>query len=560
MKKHPLFSFLLLFLMLAVACDPILEPMVPTARPTIEAATPEPEQPTAIPPTATATETAPRLWIDPLLPEAFLDEASRTALSSYSSEWESAQIALGYEPEVGMSEWIYALAAPFETVADAVSRQDLMTFWKNGGSFLANELVMTEATKAAIESVLGSSSGHIRTFPKDEVTAYVRQNSWAWAILPFTEVEPEFKVIAIEGNSPIQKSFDAENYLLSVPIGLQKTEQDAIDQATFEEMVVLINELLPRSNRDADKLTTIVMTGVTAMARATGKEMELYGVTSPAVSVGALMREADIAHVSNEVPFARDCPPPQWVQEVDLVFCSDVKYIDLMREVGTDVVELTGDHFADWGAEAMYLTLEMYREEGWNYYGGGWDIDEARLPLKLEHNGNKIAFLGCNAKAPGYATASPTVPGALHCDMDDIASKIAELSAEGYMVIVTFQHQEIYRWNPTEDMIRDSRRAGDAGATIVSGSQAHVPHVYEFYGGSFIHYGLGNLFFDQLGWFDDSDKAFLDRHVFYDGKYLGVELITVEFFNWSTPTLMTPEARVEMLSRLFEYSVATFPK
>jgi len=65
---------------------------------------------------------------------------------------------------------------------------------------------------------------------------------------------------------------------------------------------------------------------------------------------------------------------------------------------------------------------------------------------------------------------------------------------------------------------------------------------------------LGNLFFDQLGWFDDSNKAFLDRHIFYDGRYLGVEFITAQFFNWSTPTLMTPEARVEMLTRFFEYS------
>jgi len=100
-------------------------------------------------------------------------------------------------------------------------------------------------------------------------------------------------------------------------------------------------------------------------------------------------------------------------------------------------------------------------------------------------------------------------------------------------------------------MFADFHRVADAGATIVSGSQAHQPHMLEFYGDSLIHYGLGNLFFDQLGWFEDSNKAFLDRHIFYDGKYLGVELITVQFFNWSTPTLMTPEARAAVLEKLF---------
>jgi len=236
------------------------------------------------------------------------------------------------------------------------------------------------------------------------------------------------------------------------------------------------------------------------------------------------------------------------------VFCSADKYIDLLREIGTDVVELTGDHFSDFGPEAMHHTLEMYESEGWSYYGGGKDIHEAKQPLKITHNGNKIAFMGCNAKAPGYATASETNPGALHCDLDEMVNTIQTLRDEGYLVIFTFQHQEIYRWNPTEEMIADSRRVADAGATIVSGSQAHQPHTLEFYGDSFIHYGLGNLFFDQLGWFEDSNKTFLDRHIFYNGNYLGVELITAQFFNWSTPTLMTPEARAEVLRRLFAES------
>jgi poly-gamma-glutamate synthesis protein (capsule biosynthesis protein) len=463
-------------------------------------------------------------------------------------------LVFGFEPEFPLSGWVFALVAPFKTVVDSVSSNDLASFWKNGGEFPANELIMTSESKTALESVLGLAGASVKIMAREEIANFLNENVDVWAIVPFTEVSSTNKVIAIDGMSPLQKSFDPSSYPLIVPIGLSKIDGASIAQADLEEIIREFQAVLPKSNRDPEKLTTVVLTGVTALARATAKEMELNGVLSPAVSIGELMREADIAHVSNEVPFARDCPPPQWVQEKDLVFCSDVKYIDLMREIGTDVVELTGDHFADWGPEAMYLTLEMYRNEGWDYYGGGWDIDEAREPLKIEHNGNKIAFLGCNAKAPGYATASATVPGALHCDMDDLASRVSELRAEGYMVIVTFQHQEIYRWDPTEQMISDSRRIADAGATIVSGSQAHQPHIYEFYGDTFIHYGLGNLFFDQLGWFDDSNKAFLDRHVFYDGKYLGVELITVQFFNWSTPTLMTPEAREEMLTRLFEYS------
>ena len=512
----------------------------PTITPTIP--TPEP----------TRTTQPPAVWIDPRLPVEILQSFGNSPTVIRVGSKEEALLSLTIDTEEPLSTWIYALAAPFATVTDDVSTESLVAFWKGNAVFPASALVMPPAIFDSLKARHGSPLGDARPLAEEDLLTFCQSHQNAWAILPFEKLEPQWKVISLDGNSPIHKDFTYENYPLIVQIGWDEGMRPLTETETklAEEAI----QSIPTTNRQADRLTTVILTGVTAMTRATGKEMELYGVLSPAVSIGELMREADIAHVSNEVPFATNCPPPQWQQEIDLVFCSDDKYIDLMREIGTDVVELTGDHFSDYGPEAMYHTLEMYKKEGWSYYGGGKDISEAKQPLKITHNGNKIAFLGCNAKAPGYATASETNPGALHCDMDEIVEQIKTLKDEGYQVIFTFQHQEIYRWNPTEQMIADFHRVADAGAAIVSGSQAHQPHLVEFYGNSLIHYGLGNLFFDQLGWSEDTDKAFLDRHIFYDGKYLGVELITMQFFNWSTPTLMTPEARAVMLQRLFTES------
>ena len=528
-----------------ISNTPSMEPstaitQAPTITPTIP--TPEP----------TRTTQPPAVWIDPRLPVEILQSFGNSPTVIRVGSKEEALLSLTIDTEEPLSTWIYALAAPFATVTDDVSTESLVAFWKGNAVFPASALVMPPAIFDSLKARYGSPLGDARPLAEEDLLTFCQSHQNAWAILPFEKLEPQWKVISLDGNSPIHKDFTSENYPLIVQIGWDEGMRPLTETETqlAEEAI----QSIPTTNRQADRLTTVILTGVTAMTRATGKEMELYGVLSPAVSIGELMREADIAHVSNEVPFATNCPPPQWQQEIDLVFCSDDKYIDLMREIGTDVVELTGDHFSDYGPEAMYHTLEMYKKEGWSYYGGGKDISEAKQPLKITHNGNKIAFLGCNAKAPGYATASETNPGALHCDMDEIVEQIKTLKDEGYQVIFTFQHQEIYRWNPTEQMIADFHRVADAGAAIVSGSQAHQPHLVEFYGNSLIHYGLGNLFFDQLGWSEDTDKAFLDRHIFYDGKYLGVELITVQFFNWSTPTLMTPEARAVMLQRLFTES------
>lgn len=538
--------------MLLAACSGgVLQPIAPTPSPSPSQAPTQASTATQFIPTPEPTpETLPlAVWIDPRLPEEILHALGDLPSLVQVTSKEEAVLSLTIETEKPIISWVYALAAPFATVTDDVSLDSLLVFWQNNGDFPARVLVMPPAIFDSLKARYGSPLGDVRPLAENDLLTFCQAHENAWAIVPFETLEPRWKVISLDENSPIHKDFVVENYPLTVQIGWD----EGIRSVTEAEYKVANDAIasVPATNRQSELLTTVILTGVTAMTRATAKEMELYGVLSPAVSVGALMREADIAHVSNEVPFASNCPAPQWQQEVDLVFCSDDKYIDLMREVGTDVVELTGDHFSDYGSEAMYHTLEMYAAEGWSYYGGGIDLNEAKQPLKITHNGNKIAFMGCNAKAPGYATASETNPGALHCDLEEMVETIQSLKDEGYQVIFTFQHEEIYRWNPTEEMIADFHRVADAGATIVSGSQAHQPHMLEFYGDSLIHYGLGNLFFDQLGWFEDSNKAFLDRHIFYDGKYLGVELITVQFFNWSTPTLMTPEARAAVLEKLF---------
>jgi poly-gamma-glutamate synthesis protein (capsule biosynthesis protein) len=113
-------------------------------------------------------------------------------------------------------------------------------------------------------------------------------------------------------------------------------------------------------------------------------------------------------------------------------FASDPEYIGLLEEIGTDIVELTGDHFGDWGPEAMRFTLEMYdnaagRTTAEMVYRGG-----ARQAQLIEHNGNRLAFIGCNAKGGGYATASESQPGAVACDYDWMHAEIARLAQGGY--------------------------------------------------------------------------------------------------------------------------------
>jgi poly-gamma-glutamate synthesis protein (capsule biosynthesis protein) len=310
---------------------------------------------------------------------------------------------------------------------------------------------------------------------------------------------------------------------------------------------------IPPGNFDPDKLTTLVMTGVTALVRATAYTMERQGITYPAKDIGDWLRAADITHISNEVPFAKDCPYPNPVQQ-GMRFCSDSRYIELLEYIGTDIIELTGDHFSDWGPEAMRYTLKLYDQRSWPYYGGGANLKEGRQASTLTHNGNQLAFIGCNAKGGGYAQAKENYPGAVSCDFSWMRSEISRLREEGYLTIATFQHFEYYTYAAQPNQIRDAHKLTEVGAVIVSGSQAHHPQGFEFSNGGFVHHGLGNLFFDQYDISTGARQGFIDRHVFYDGRHISTEILTIWFVDYARARPMTMAERESLLSAVFKAS------
>jgi poly-gamma-glutamate synthesis protein (capsule biosynthesis protein) len=498
------------------------------------------------------------IWLAPYLPQGITDVLVLPEQAFEVSTQADADLSIDVGADHPLSEWLYVLGAPFATVTDGIRLTEIQALWQGSttATIPVTRLIVSGNTKAVFEKLWGSASlSTVEVVSADDLLATAWEQQGAWAILPFEDLEAQWKVIAVDDQSPIQKAFDKDRYGLKIPFSLVG---DAAKAEAFLQNYGPNSDqpLLPASNRDPNKLTTVALTGVTALVRGTAYLMEKNGMTYPAIDIGDTLRDVDILHVSNEIPFTETCPNPfaNLANDANLVFCSKPEYIQLLEAIGTDVVEVTGDHFRDWGADAMLNTLDMYNERGWQYYGGGTDLADGMQPALFEHNGNKIAFVGCNAKPPGYATASATSPGAVHCDMDAMADIVEGLVADGYLPIFTFQHLEYYTYTVNENLIDDFEKAAAAGAVIVSGSQAHQPHAFAFYRGATLHYGLGNLFFDQYNEGFPQRQAFIDRHVFYDGRYISTELITMMFTDMARPRLMTSEERADLLSTVFNAS------
>ena len=507
--------------------------------PTVTATQAVPQIPTT---TATVTPLPYPLWIEPSVPDDLREMALEWNLPVAETE-SAASLRLGLaEPtDANSSTWMYALVAPFPTTDDGVVVAELEAAWtaSSSGPMPESPLWMTESTLSALTAIFGEAGGEaVATVSADKLIDTMWANQPAWGIVPFESLDPRLKVLSIDKQSPVRNDFDKTAYPLKIDFALTGS-----NAASFE---------LPASNRDPSRLTVVLMTGVTALVRATAIRLEIVGLDYPAWNIGEILKAADITHISNEVPFYTGCPYPDPRQE-GLVFCSNPKYIELLELVGTDVVELTGNHFQDYGSEATLQTLEMYKEEQWPYFGGGENLEDSRKPALLTHNGNRFAFIGCNPIGPQFAWATETEPGAAPCgDYEWMKTEIASLTEKGYIVIATFQYIEYYEPVPTQQHVTDFRAIADAGATIVSGSQAHIPQAMEFYDGAFIHYGLGNLFFDQMD--GPSRREFLDRHVFYEGKYISTELVTAMLEDFARPRPMRTDERKVFLERMFGVS------
>ena len=552
------------FLMLVSACGPpsldlpILPEIVTTLQTERETEVVELQQTTSISGTP-IPETGFRellISVAPYLPHALQSQITASPNLALTHEVGEADFRLDIGDSNVISRLVYALVAPFPTITDGVTSEQLHQTWQGdpAGPFAKKPLLMEQATLDLFSLWWGPpSEGVVEVLPADELLTYAWENRPSWSIVPFDALEPRWKVLQVDGQSPIWKGFDPAVYALSLPISITTNDDSLLPEFSTRYGPESPNPLVSAQNIDPNKLTTVILTGVTALVRATAWEMERKGITHPAGDIGDLLRAADITHISNEVPFAVDCPPPDPIQ-VELVFCSDPSYIELLEIIGTDVVELTGDHFGDWEAEGMYYTLQLYDDYGLPYYGGGANAEEARQALLFEHNGNQIAFIGCNGKGVPYATATDTEPGAVVCDYDWMNTEIARLRDEGNLVIVTFQHAEYYTYEPKPYQMVDFRSVAEAGATIVSGSQAHQAQGMEFFEGALVMYGLGNLFFDQLSVSEDTAQAIIARHVFYDGRHISTELISIKFVDYARPRLMTPKERILFLTKVFEGS------
>ncbi len=416
---------------------------------------------------------------------------------------------------------IFVPAVAFPSLVGSISLEQLQTLSIGQPD---SKLVIDETTAQTFQTLGVKLSPYTVTVADDALQNTLWRDRTLYTLIGFDRLSTHYRVLHINAQHPLD--MDLQTY----PFAFHSDHP----------------------NYQPQKLTRLLMSGVTALTRLTRTALDKQGVDWAASGILDYVNHADFFHTSNEVSFSPGCPKADTTPLGE--FCSKESHFDLLTKLGLDIVELTGNHNNDFGTDNYLKTLTWYQNHGIRTIGGGADLNAAQQPLILDHHDNKVAMLACNWIGPYYALAGENAPGAAFCDWDWLRATIPQLKAENNIVVVSVQYLEIEDYKPSAKQISDFQGLADLGADVVIGTQAHKPQTLDFYGArtgqeSFIHYGLGNLFFDQPFW--GNSRFFMDELYIYEGHLLNIDLFTGIIDDLARPRPMTPDEQANFFAFMF---------
>ena len=216
-----------------------------------------------------------------------------------------------------------------------------------------------------------------------------------------------------------------------------------------------------------------------------GSFNELYN------SVRPVIESADYSIVNFECPIAGNNAQPI-VKCGPLLKCSP-KSIQAIKYCGFKAVTLANNHFRDYGDVGVLNSINIFKDEGIDYMGGGKNLSEASEIFYKEINGEMFAFINCCENE--FSIASESRPGSNPLSIPSQCRAIKVANSKAKYVIVIIQGGLEGCQYPSPRMMDTYRFFIETGADAVINHHQHCYSGYEYYLGKPICYGLGNFSF-----------------------------------------------------------------
>lgn len=208
------------------------------------------------------------------------------------------------------------------------------------------------------------------------------------------------------------------------------------------------------------------------------------------------MQNADIMMVNHEFQFSSRGEP---MADKQYTFRTDPKNVQILLDLGVDIVSLANNHSLDYGQEALQDTFATLDEAGILYAGAGESRERAEALQIIEANGKKFGFLAATRVIPAADWNIENRQPGLFAAYDDtrLTERIKE-SKEACDFLTVYVHWGIEREEyPEEYQKVIARHCAEAGADLIIGAHPHVLQGIEFMEGKPVFYSLGNYIFNQ---------------------------------------------------------------
>ena len=243
--------------------------------------------------------------------------------------------------------------------------------------------------------------------------------------------------------------------------------------------------------------TTIIFAGDVLIAEAMEQYYDTEGVERlVSEELLAEMKNADICMVNNEFQFSTRGTP---MEDKQFTFRTDPKYVQVMLDMGVDIVSLANNHSLDFGTEALQDTFAALDDAGILYAGAGDTKERAEELQIIEVNGLKIGFLAATRVIPvSQWNVEFRQPGLFTAYDDARLVECVEAAKKECDFLTVYIHWGIEREaHPQYYQTATAKNCFDAGADLVIGAHPHVLQGIEFMDGKPVFYSLGNYIFAQ---------------------------------------------------------------
>ncbi|MCU0501925.1 MAG: CapA family protein, partial [Anaerolineae bacterium] len=325
----------------------------PTPRATAKAAT---SAPTGKPPATPSP--ARRLSSDTDTSAAALSttlEALRSAGRRVTRTADRPDLRLRSTAEPGallMYERILAPVDRFSTLLEGISLAELHEVWTGSGTSPGfTTIYPSQDALDDLTAILGAPGAAVKPQPADQVSDAVWGDPMSIGIVPFERLNVRLRALRLDGLSVVDNRLDQTRWPLAARAWL------SAQTPAGKDALARLSSHKPVSNRDPAKLTVLINTGVTAIARFSAAAIERSGDNAyVARVVGPELAAADITTINNEIPFMPGCKLN--TDPENIIFCSDPAYVEALKLSGATLVGLTGNHMNDFGTAVFSDTLD----------------------------------------------------------------------------------------------------------------------------------------------------------------------------------------------------------